>query len=332
MSAMMADAGPQPLSWGLKEYKHPGLYLGSGNRCGHDPQRLASDRLALKPVKNDQRLKLIDHLIDKAKTYFADPASVPLLTYLKKKKNKDGSYRQNRSEGREAQALILAAIYSVTDLASLRVGRPLRNGSFRNYTFDEIAAMCGLVESSDDPTLPPVACSRFRRGVAWLKKAGAIKVFEQYDETADGKRGRPAIKTVSAQFIMHLGKVSKLALDRVRKKASTKLGEWRNKAIEGGLQTQDEYDQVSAALLSERTKASLFPGKPRKNQAPKTVAPDNGLDQLGNDWEAYQAMMKEKVCALNGGTVPQGFRAYGTAYMAAGGLNEREWRIRRALS
>ena len=332
MSAMMAEDGPQPLCWGRKEYKHPGLYLGSGNRCGHDPQRLASDRLALKPVKNDQRLKMITHLVEKAQTYFADPASVPLLAYLKKKKNKDGSYRQNRSEGREAQALILSAILSVTDLASLRVGRPLRNGSFRNYTFDEIAAMCGLVEPSEDATQPPVACSRFRRGVDWLKKAGAIKVFEQYEETAEGKRGRPAIKTVSAKFIMTLGKVSKLALDRVRKKASDKLAQWRNEAIEGGIQTQDEYDQVSAALLSERTKASLFPGKPRKNQAPKTVAPDNGLDQLGNDWEAYQAMMKEKIRERNGGELPQGFRAYGTAYVAAGGLNEREWRLRRALS
>lgn len=315
--------------WGRREYQYAGENLGSGNRCGHDPQRLAADRLALPEVNGGHRLKTIDHLIEKAQTYFRDPASVPSLAYLSGKSNRDGSPRQNRSEGREAQALILSAILCVMDYSSLRVGQPKRNGQFRNFTFDEIAAMCGLVDQGDDGKQTPVACSRFRRGVEWLKNAGAIEVFEQYEETAEGKRGRPAIKTVSEKFLMVLGRLSKLHMKRFRDKATKSMRDWRNGAVQAGIQQQSEYDDLNGELRSARANKVAFPKVAVKNLTPRTVTPDNGADALQADWAAYSELMQAKIIDAHGGVQPRG-KAYMDAYKRAGGLDQREWMSRRS--
>lgn len=317
------------IMWGRTPYPYPGQNLGTGNRCGHNPERLASDRLNLPSVADGHRLKIVTDLIEKAREYFFDPASVPLLAYVSDKKNLDGSPRQNRSEGREAQSLIWSAIVCVMDYSSLRVGQPKKNGTFRNYTFDEIARMCGLTEPGANPGDPPVACSRFRRAVEVFKKAGAIEVFEQYEETPDGMRGRPAIKTVSEKFLMSMGRISKLSMKRVRDKATKALRDWRNGAIQSGVQTDDEYKKVTAQVRSTQVKKGLLPKPAVKNQKPKDVVPDNSHEAVDGDWAAYVAMIQAKVLAQNGGVPVTGIRAYNEAYAKAGGLSQSEWLARR---
>lgn len=317
------------IMWGRTPYPYPGQNLGTGNRCGHDPERLASDRLNLPPVADGHRLKIVTDLIEKAREYFFNPASVPLLAYVSDKKNLDGSPRQNRSEGREAQSLVWSAIVCVLDYSSLRVGQPKKNGTFRNYTFDEIARMCGLTEPGANPGDLPVACSRFRRAVEVFKKAGAIEVFEQYEETPDGMRGRPAIKTVSEKFLMYMGRISKVAMERVRKKASKALRDWRNGAIQSGVQTDDEYKKVTAHVRSTQVKKGLFPKPAIKNQKPKDVVPDNSHEAVDADWAAYEAMIQARVLAQNEGVAVTGVRAYNEAYAKAGGLSRTEWLARR---
>ena len=317
------------IMWGRTPYPFPGQNLGTGNRCGHNPELLASDRLNLPTVADGHRLKIVTDLIEKAREYFFDPASVPLLAYVSDKKNLDGSPRQNRSEGREAQSLVWSAIVCVMDYSSLRVGQPKKNGTFRNYTFDEIARMCGLTEPGANPGDLPVACSRFRRAVEVFKKAGAIEVFEQYEETPDGMRGRPAIKTVSEKFLMSMGRISKVALDRVRKKASKSLRDWRNGAVQSGVQTDDEYKKVTAQVRSKQVKKGLFPKPAIKNQQPKDVVPDNSHEAVDGDWSAYVAMIQTRVLAQNEGVAVTGIRAYSEAYAKAGGLSKSEWLSRR---
>lgn len=314
--------------WGRREYQYAGKYLGTGNRCGHDPQRLAADRLALPPVAGGHRLKVIDSLIEKAHAYFADPASMPLLAYLGGKTNRDGTPRQNRSEGREAHSLILSAILCQTDLASLRVGRPLLGGGFRNASFDEIARTCGLTEPSEDPNLPPVASSRFRRGVEWLKRAGAIEVFEQYEETPDGKRGRPAIKTVSQNFLMVLGRISKLAMKRYRDKAYKRAQQWRNSAVQSGVQVDDEYNEATWQIESARVQKEMFPKPKIKNQMPRTVRAVTGQQALSDEWASYQDMIKAQIMQQHDGVLPRS-KAYTDAYRKAGGLQYSDWLSRR---
>ena len=331
MSAMMAEDSPQALVWGRSTYPHPGLHLGSGNRCGHDPQRLAADRLALPEVSGGYRLQIITKLLKRAETYFADPASVPLLAYLAGKTNRDGSPRQNRSEGREAQALVLSAIIAATDFKSLRVGTYTARGEFCNVQFDEIARRCGLTRIQKDPQDPSktelVASSRFWRAVAWLKRAGVIEVYEQYEETTEGKRGRPAIKTVSEKFLRVLGSLTKAAMKSIRTKASHKVAKYLNGAVQSGVQSLDEVEQLEAEVRSARTHKELFPRPALKNQFPKEVVRDNGSDSLKADYQVFvdqvYAAMAEAL-----GRQPRGME--GTKLFAQhGGLKFDDWARRR---
>jgi hypothetical protein len=288
---------------------------------------LANERLNLPAVANDQPLKIVTTLCEKIEEYFYDPGSVPLLAYQSDKKNLDGSPRQNRSEGREAQSLVGKTIVSVLDYSSLLVAKPKKGGGHRHYTLDELARMCGLTEPGANAGDLPVACSRFHRAVEVYKQAGAIKIFEQYEDTADGPRGRPAIKSVSEKFLMSMGRISKLAMQRVRDKASKALRNWRNGAIQSGVQTDEEYEEVTSQVQSSRVNNALFPKAAIKNQRPKDV--EGGHAVVEGDWLAYQGMIEAKVREQNDGTTPRGIRAYQEAYAKAGGLSRDEWLTRR---
>lgn len=328
MTDVMADAGPQTLSWGRGAYKYPGLFLGSGNRCGHDPQRFAADRLALPEVAGGHRLQIITRLLKKLEGYFSDAASVPLLAYRDDKKNLDGSPRQNRSEDREAQILILKAIIAALDFKSLRVGTYAVNGDFKNLPFEEIARRCGLTRPSKDPAQPlPVPSSRFWRGVGRLKRAGVLDIYEQYEETPDGKRGRPAIKTVSEKFLRVLGSLTKNAMKTVRNKVSRKVDEFLGRAVQGGVQSRQEAEQLSGEIRSQRVHKQLSPKAVVKNQFPKEVVRDNSADSLQADYTAYTQYVYAQIAAELG----RPLRGAGgiRLFTQHGGLSPEEWGRRR---
>lgn len=332
MSDMMAADGHQSLSWGLVPYKYPGLYLGSGNRCGHDPQNFAADRLALPDVAGGHRLQIISKLLKRAEAYFTDPASVPLLAYLPGcKKNRDGSPRQNRSEGREAQALILSAIIAATDFKSLRVGSYTVRGEFCNVSFDELARQVSLTRIKKDPQNPQtteqVASSRFWRGVAWLKRAGVIEIYEQFEETPDGKRGRPAIKTVSEKFLRRLGGLTKAAMKTIRNKASQKVAKFLTGAVQSGVQSQEEAEQLDNDIRSERMRKQMSTKPVAKNQFPKEVVRDNSADSLQGDYEAYVQQIYAQIAEELGRPLrgAEGMRLFAKH----GGLSADDWGRRR---
>lgn len=327
MTEALAVDGPAPLTWGRTLYPYPGEYLGTGNRCGHDPARLATDRLSLPEVKNGHRVRVIDRLIKRAQEYFADPASVPLLTYLDKKKNRDGSYRQNRSEGREAQSLVMSAIFAAIDLKSLRVGNYTQRGDFYNLSFFEIASRCSMLVPSKDPENPLMICSRFWRAVKWLKRAKVIEVYEQYEETPDGKRGRPAIKTVSEKFIRALGGFTKAALKNARDKSSRKVAKYRAGATLAGVQGVEEAQKLADEIRSEQTHKALFPKPAAKNQFPKQVERDNSADSVVGDYTAYVTAMYAEIAEKIGRPL-RGLEG-AKLFTQHGGLTEQQWLRRR---
>lgn len=327
MTEALAVDGPAPLTWGRTLYPYPGEYLGTGNRCGHDPARLATDRLSLPEVKNGHRVRVIDRLIKRAQEYFADPASVPLLTYLDKKKNRDGSYRQNRSEGREAQSLVMSAIFAAIDLKSLRVGNYTPRGDFYNLSFFEIASRCSMLVPSKDPENPLMICSRFWRAVKWLKRARVIEVYEQYEETPDGKRGRPAIKTVSEKFIRALGGFTKAALKNARDKSSRKVAKYRAGATLAGVQGVEEAQKLADEIRSEQTHKALFPKPAAKNQFPKQVERDNSADSVVGDYTAYVTAMYAEIAKKIGRPL-RGLEG-SKLFTQHGGLTEQQWLRRR---
>jgi hypothetical protein len=316
--------------WGKCAYSFPGKFLGSGNRCGHDPHRLAAERLALPETKSGFRIKLLTQLIEKVQAYFANPASLPLLAYREGKTNQDGSPRQNRSEAREGHALVMTTIIADLDLKSLRVGNYAPNGEFRPTPFDELARRCGMTKPSKDPAQPkPVASSRFWRHVSQLKRAGAFTVHEQYEETPDGKRGRPAIKVVSEKFLQVLGGITKAAMARARKKSSDDIAEYIGGAVAAGILPKAEHDKLSSEVRSKRVKDQLFP-KPAVKNLGKAVAAANlapSDDLLLDSWKAHAEQVNARIAEALGRrpSLVEG-RALFADY---GGISEPEWSARR---
>lgn len=206
--ALPASAGEldttSPHMWGRAHYPHPGQWLGSGNRCGHRPASPAWHQFS-EPETRKPLPHFIQTLIDKVRDYYAKPSLLPTLANLSGKVNKlSGKPRQNRSEAREAESLVMQAILSRTDFASLRVGTPLPDGRFIHRTMVEIATIAGMIDKATG--LPT---QRFWRAVRRLKIGGAIDIHKQYETLEDGTiRARPGIKTVNMHFIVALGRIS----------------------------------------------------------------------------------------------------------------------------
>ena len=137
--------GQPSIMWGRLPYKYSGENLGTGNRCGHDPLKLAVNRLDLHQPAGGNWPRLIQAGIKRIQDYFSDAAALPPLAHLSKKTNQDGTPRQNRSEAREGHALVLSVIFTYLDLKSLRVGHFTNTGAFVSISFLDIARRCGLL-------------------------------------------------------------------------------------------------------------------------------------------------------------------------------------------
>lgn len=213
--------------WGRAHYPHPGKWLGSGNRCGHKPSSPAW-HLFKAPETKKPLPYFIQELIERVRHYYAQPTLLPTLANLSGKVNKlSGKPRQNRSEAREAECLVLEAILSRTDFASLRVGTPLPDGRFIHRTMVEIATIAGMVEDAIDKETKQLVnrpTQRFWRAIRRLKVGGAIDIHKQYETLEDGTiRARPGIKTVNMHFIVALGRISYEKLKAFRTHCSKAL-------------------------------------------------------------------------------------------------------------
>ncbi|MBF8694942.1 hypothetical protein [Pseudomonas fulva] len=339
----MTDCLPEigqvaPSMWGRRPYAHPGANLGTGNRCGHNPEQFATDRLALPKVKADHGClpRVLTKNMKRAVEFFSDPNVMKSLGFHQNKHNLDGSNRQVRSENREAVSLVWHAIVSAIDLASLRVGYYLKDGQFKNYSALDLAERCGMVRDGRDPDRPGATkrfpTSRFWRAFKWLKDAGAVSVFEQYEDKGnDELRGRPAIKAVSEKFIRLFGSITGAVMKKARDAAYKRVAVFLARARIFGIQTTDEVDELERGLQVDLMMREVF-GSKAKNQKPnrthKTVRVNIhrdplDLDVLRTKWEAYAAKITKRIedklqRPLRGAENV-------TLFAKAGGLNFRAW-------
>ncbi len=127
-----------------------------GNFCGHDP---LSPRLTLaSPAKTGMGgiPRVLTLCSERLKDYYDSPRKViPSLDLA------NGSKCQQRSERREACILLMTALLKHTDLASLRVGIPTRDG-FLGLTVDYIARQTGMT------------LKRVERALTDLKASGLV--------------------------------------------------------------------------------------------------------------------------------------------------------------
>ncbi|SHO23801.1 Putative plasmid replication protein repA [Moritella viscosa] len=209
-------------------------YIGSGNRCGHDPKNPAWHKFK-QPAKKNKLPIIVQKLIDGIRSYYYAPYEVmPTLAGLSGSVNKDGKLRKPRTDGCEPTVLIMQAIFQFTEFASLRVGTPLPNGDFINRYCDEIAAVSGLVTdaSTSDNIIPS---QRFWRGWEKLKESGAFTVHKiyrtiegEFETRADGSkapkmRASCAIKTLNPDFLVATKLITYAQLNALRDFCSEKL-------------------------------------------------------------------------------------------------------------
>jgi len=280
----MTDAMPTPgrpsIMWGRMPYPYHGANLGTGNRCGHNPNR-PEFHLFSEPDWSTSIPHVMRKLIEAVKGYYYAPLStLPSLANLNGRRNKSGDPRKNRSEARAAEVLVMRAVLYFTEFASLRVGTPKADGRFIPRSCAELAAIAGLLKDKDDPAEPDEPSPRFWRAFRRLRLAGAFDVYLQYDEKEDGsKRGRPAIKRVNLNFLIALGAVSFEQLKKFRTHCSNRLkstrkahrdefpaesdavkarGELRREQGERGVYTFAEGKRRDKVLKDERAPAEYF--------------------------------------------------------------------------
>lgn len=299
---MLSSDSTSPQLWGRMPYPYNGLHLGSGNRCGHDPLKPALKRFKTPLTRDRQFSKTIQKLIDGVDRYYWQPAALPTLAYVANKRNKDGLYRQNRSEAREGQVLLMKAIIAATDFATMLVGVPLENGNFVHRSVEYIAKQCGLMSDKDD-RVP----SRVWRLMRDMRLSGFIELFQQYEviqgqwETRpDGqrvpmRRAKPAIKSINPNFLLAMGVVSKSAIKRLRDNRSKNLQEVR-KAYQAQYKPSIEDEAVQARHQLTLNQAQVGAYKQPNTPKPPKAMPKAGSladrEQYGREKSAYFADLR----------------------------------------
>lgn len=262
------------LTWGRSTYTHPGHFWGTGNRCGHDPAKGEFERYQAPTTR--KLPSVMQKLLDGVRDYYNAPSTLPTLSNLNGKANADGNPRCNRSEARAAECLVLSAVITHTDFASLRVGTPTQEGGFIHRSCGELARVAGLLDDKASTEQHPEPSQRFWRAFRRLKLAGAFTVHQQYETLADGsKRGRPAVKAVSFQFLVALGKVGYAGLKSFRDWCTKRLKKARAKHRE---QFPEQSDAVKArrfVATKQTSETGIKTHRPKVKRGPRDLPDAN---------------------------------------------------------
>lgn len=201
-----------------------------GNNCGHIP----NNPRWFEPPEKHTRPHIIKKLIDSIRGYYQEPAA--LIPSLNNASNKN---RQQRSERREACISVLGCLVHYLDLATMRVGIPQADQSFKGITMPFIAERCNLT------------LRRTERAVADLVKSKMLTVYPLCEKLEDATyKGYAAIRTISKKLftIFNLGGRLKYERDkaaaRIRKKERKSLNSAKAK-IELMIESAASSDKLS---------------------------------------------------------------------------------------
>lgn len=294
------------LRWGKAAYPYPGKFWGTGNRCGHDPQKGEFERFN-KPTTQRELPKAQQKLLELVQRYYESPAMLPTLSNLNGRRNLDGNPRSNRSEARAAESLVLSAIIQHLDFASLRVGTPRPDGTFKPRSCGELAKVAGLLAPGCDPSYPQPS-ERFNRAWRRLKLAGAFTVHQIAVKRPDGStRARPAIKHVNEDFLVALG-IGYSKLKELRDWASRSLKRAKKRFAE---QFPGEGD-------AKKARANLVTGKiaggggrsymPKDRRGPRDTPDVNPSKQRQREYSQEVLRWTAEVSANNPNASPREVR------------------------
>jgi hypothetical protein len=170
-----------------------------GNKCGHVPEK---PRWFSPPPKHT-RPKIITKAIEKIQQYYFEPsASIPSLNLA------NDSDRQQRSERREACIDVLGCLLHYLDLATMRVGIPQNNDTFKGISMPFIAEKTGLT------------LKRAERAMHDLVKSGLVTVYPLCEKISDTVyKGYAAIRTISKKLFTLFGMGGRLKYEREKASA-----------------------------------------------------------------------------------------------------------------
>ena len=175
----------------------------TGNRCFHDP---ANPCLSpIQPIRTGLGglPRILSLAAERAKEWFYFPDKCPPL--------QSSSERQTRSERREAIQVVLEALMSRLDLASLCVGTPTPANGFIDLDMKTIVKITGIGQR------------RCERAIAHLKHAGFITVKQPRLKNEEGKYiGLRAVRVITKDFFDWLGLGPMLEKERARASAALK--------------------------------------------------------------------------------------------------------------
>ena len=204
-----------------------------GNKCGHVPEK---PRWFSPPPKHT-RPKIITKAIEKIQQYYFEPsATIPSLNLA------NDSERQQRSERREACIDVLGCILHYLDLATMRVGVPQNDDSFKGISMPFIAERTGLT------------LKRAERAMHDLVKSGLVTVYPLCEKISDTVyKGYAAIRTISKKLFTLFGMGGRLKYERekasARQRKRSRKEELKGKAridllIEGQARPTSKADKI----------------------------------------------------------------------------------------
>lgn len=256
----------------------------SGNRCGHNKATPIFTSWQ-QPSTKKKYPALVELIFSRVESYYRDPKSMPVLAYLDTSRKSKGGFRQNRSERREAQVLMLKAVYSRTSWACLRVGTPCDNGDFKAVQHVEIAE---IMNAAGERFLTSDGRPNKRYWSTWhsLEKSGAWESHRIFEVKPDGsKRAKPSIKKVSLDFIVAMTGVTFAMLQDLRTWASKKIKAVRQSWSRANPGAKDKetaltrlWSAKNAAYSKERVrdiKKAAKPSQPQAKPLPKHAQIDS---------------------------------------------------------
>lgn len=174
-----------------------------GNRCGHIPSSPIFNLVEPAPTGKGGMPRVLTLLMERLEAYYNHVDSLPNLNVA------NDSDRKQRSERREACIRLLKAILKNTDLASLRVGFPTKNG-FVCRNMKHLVGETGM---------------KFRRCERAMKDLKAANIiYSKQPRILDDKgnmRGLASVRLVTKELFGAFGLRS--MLDKEQAKASNRL-------------------------------------------------------------------------------------------------------------
>jgi len=192
-----------------------GLNVGSGNRCGHNPNQpkfLVQPHAQKMPKILARSIELVEH-------YYYRLKDLPQLDTL-------NPHRKKRSERREAVIQTLKALLKYMDLVTMTVGIPTKDGQVG----------LTLLRLHQEVS---ISWPRFKRAIADLRAAGFLSISQPRMTNSAGQvRGLVGIKAISSRLFEAL-KID-FWLRRERDRASKRQ---RTKANLAGVNQRSFYQR-----------------------------------------------------------------------------------------